>query len=748
MESHKYISLTHSFTKHPSHFFFPSHIAHRIASTSHTHSHSISSCLAAMAGTEAADVVKTMVRELLEGAEVPPRRLQDAVAALLGTRLPEATVAAFLTALQLRHPLPTPTVLRACAEAMLLHAVPLPLPPSAADGPPLVDIVGTGGDGLDAFNVSTAAGLVMAACGARVAKHGNRSSSGAVGSADFLEALGARVRLDGPGTASVLEGCGFGFLFAQEFHPSMRRVAGARRAMGIRSIFNLLGPLTNPAQPACQVVGVADRALGPVFAQLLRARGARHALVVHSSDGLDELSPAAPTYAWEVRAGLEIEERLLDPQADFGLPPLSSLEAVCGGSAAARVAAFRRVLKGEPGPHRTFILLNAAAGLYVSGLVDTLREGVTRAAAALDSGAANALVVHYVALTKTVSSSSLEQPSTRDSVDTPSSPLPPRPSGDLDEERDVLGAGAKGTFNPGDQSSSSSDTAPAQGRARRSSNNAEPISPVRKGPPAVAALTRLLSDQRGSATPRGSLVPSSEDVAPVAGQHLQYTTAGGVRVTRTKVLIPDAALEVAELGEWLNTNLGGLMLSDYEQAGRYRKWVRGFSDPPLMLVGRHRDFTITALNDRGRVLLPALTVALHLNSTMETVDQKDNEITGVVAQPTGVFSEEERSKQASLFSVVRVIAGVFHAEEDDELGLQGAFGYDLTFQFEQTKLRLDRPEEQRDLVLFVPDSIFVWDQSTPDGYRYDYEFHVSSRMGKWSGDREPHVLEIGGEGEG
>jgi anthranilate phosphoribosyltransferase len=546
----------------------------------------------------------------------------------------------------------------------------------------------------------------MAACGARVAKHGNRSSSGAVGSADFLEALGAKIDLGPEGTASVLDGCGFAFLFAQSFHPAMRRVAAARKAIGIRSIFNLLGPLTNPAQPACQVIGVSDRSLGPIFAALLRARGARHALVVHSLDGLDEISPAAPTYCWEVRAGLEIEERLLDPKADFGLDPIASLDEVCGGTASARAAAFRRALQGNAGPLRTFIVINAAAGLYVSGLADSLKAAAVMAGEALDQGSANATLVGYLALSK----SAAQVQSAEEGDRVPASPSP-APGGaahvtntHADHANGVAGNGVVNGTNSG------------SGRGfhvRRSSQlqsyGSADVPPGNEG------------DQDRHPAPRDSIAYVMGSEKP---ERVSYTTAGGIRVTRTKVPVPDAALEIEELGEWLNTNLGAIMLSDYEQPGRYKKWARGFSDPPLMVVGQKRDFTITALNDRGRVLLPAITIALHMDKSIQDVEQADDEINGAVALPEGSFSEEERSKQPSLFSVVRVVSSVFKSAEDNELGLQGAFGYDLTFQFEDTKLRMDRPDHQRDIVLFVPDQIFVWDQTGPSGFRYEYEFSV------------------------
>lgn len=266
----------------------------------------------------------------------------------------------------------------------------------------VIDIVGTGGDGMDTFNVSTAAGIVMAACGLSCAKHGNRSASGSVGSADFracptppllalidpawcrklslahtphssfpcaaVEALGANINIDGAAVASAVKECGFGFLFAQMFHPSMKHVAPVRKEMGIKTIFNLLGPLTNPANPGLQVTGVGSKNLGPLFAELFRAKGTSRGMVVHSSDGLDEISPSAPTTAWVLENG-KIEEKTIDPST-FGLPN-HSLDLVQGGSAAERAALFREILaggkkrKGEGASHeatKDYIIANAASG--------------------------------------------------------------------------------------------------------------------------------------------------------------------------------------------------------------------------------------------------------------------------------------------------------------------------------------------------------------------------------------------------
>jgi anthranilate phosphoribosyltransferase len=236
-----------------------------------------------------------------------------------------------------------------------------------------MDIVGTGGDGLDTFNVSTAAGMVLAAAGVKCAKHGNRSASGSVGSADFLEALGCNIKLDGEQVAAAVDECGFGFLFAQMFHPAMRHVAPARKEIGVRTIFNLLGPLTNPAAPGLQVIGVGKKELGPLFAELFKLKGAKRAMIVHSAEGLDEISPAGKTFAWILDGG-KITEQEISP-ADFGVET-HKLELVQGGSAADRASIFREIVQGgapqasesaQVKATRDYIIINAAPAIYLAG---------------------------------------------------------------------------------------------------------------------------------------------------------------------------------------------------------------------------------------------------------------------------------------------------------------------------------------------------------------------------------------------
>ncbi len=252
-------------------------------------------------------------------------------------------------------------------------------------GDDVIDVVGTGGDGARTFNISTVSSLVVAAAGGRVAKHGNRGVTSTCGSADILEALGVAIDLPPEGVARSVRETGFGFMFAPLYHPAMKHAAGPRREIGVRTVFNVLGPLTNPAGATAQVTGVADDALVPTIAEVLRLLGTRRALVVHGRDGLDELSISAPTRVNELVDG-QIPEYELVPE-DVGLPRAPG-EAVRGGTVEANVRIARSVLAGEGGPPRDVVLLNAAAGLLVAGMVGSLSDGVRIAAEVVDSGAA------------------------------------------------------------------------------------------------------------------------------------------------------------------------------------------------------------------------------------------------------------------------------------------------------------------------------------------------------------------------
>lgn len=261
----------------------------------------------------------------------------------------------------------------------------------------LLDTCGTGGDGLGAFNVSTASAFVAAACGVTVAKHGNRAASSACGSADVLEALGTCLELTPEQVASCLAEVGVGFMFAPAFHPAMRFAAGPRRELGIRTVFNLLGPLTNPAGAQHQVLGVAHNGLAETMALALLRLGCRHALVVHGEDGLDELSIAGVTQVWEVKDGA-VSSFQVAPE-DVGLER-SSLASVAGGTPQENAEKLRGVLEGGRGPLRDFVLLNTGAALVASDKAADLAHGVRLAAAGIDSGDALGRLERFVAMTK------------------------------------------------------------------------------------------------------------------------------------------------------------------------------------------------------------------------------------------------------------------------------------------------------------------------------------------------------------
>ena len=249
----------------------------------------------------------------------------------------------------------------------------------------LVDSVGTGGDGLNTFNISTAAAFVAAGAGLKVAKHGNRAASGTCGSADVLEELGVRIELPPEDVERCIRESGIGFMFAQAFHPAMRHAGPVRREIGIRTVFNILGPLTNPAGAQSMLVGVAFPELGEKMAAVLGLLDTHHSLVVHGAGGLDEMTLSGDTSIWEVSGGKVTDWTL--SVADTGLPE-TPIEAVRGGDKAANAQTMRALLSGEGGPVRDYVLLNSAGVLLVGDLATNIRDGVQMAAQTIDSGAA------------------------------------------------------------------------------------------------------------------------------------------------------------------------------------------------------------------------------------------------------------------------------------------------------------------------------------------------------------------------
>ena len=301
-------------------------------------------------------------------------------------RARQAQVAGLLAGLAMKGERPAEIV--GFARGMRDRAVRLPTAP-----PDCVDLCGTGGDNSGSFNISSAAAVVVAACGVPVAKHGNRAVSSRCGSADVFEALGVDIAAPPPVAASCLHEAGIAFLFAPTFHPSMRRVAEVRRELGVRTAFNLLGPLTNPAAPRYQLVGVPRPEFTELIARALALLGSERAWVVHGADGLDEISTTGYTKVSECRAG-KVNTFYLHP-ADVGVPKALRNE-LAGGDAADNAQIIQDVFAGTPGPARDIVVLNAGAVLFLSGRADRLRDGLATAAGAIDAGAAGATLARLV----------------------------------------------------------------------------------------------------------------------------------------------------------------------------------------------------------------------------------------------------------------------------------------------------------------------------------------------------------------
>ena len=323
-------------------------------------------------------MIQQAIARLLDGHDLEPAEARAAMDEIMSGEATPSQTAGFLVALRAKGE--TADEIVGCAEAMRAHVV--PVKPERDD---LVDTAGTGGDGARTLNISTAAALVAAAAGAGVAKHGNRAVSSASGSADVLEALGFELELEPDRIAQSIDELGFGFIFAPAHHPGFRHAAPVRRELGVRTVFNVLGPLTNPAGARAQIVGVYSPELAPVIAEVLQRLGTRRAFVVHGAGGIDELSPAGPNLVYEVANGL-VRERTIDP-LELGVARCAPAD-LGGGAPEENAAAIRRVLDGEPGPHRDAVLLNAAGAIAAAGHADDLAGGLAIAAEAVDSGAA------------------------------------------------------------------------------------------------------------------------------------------------------------------------------------------------------------------------------------------------------------------------------------------------------------------------------------------------------------------------
>ncbi len=331
-----------------------------------------------------------LLGKLIRGEALTFAEMASAMDGIMEGKWTPAQIAGFLIALRIKGE--TPEEIAAAAQTLRSKAVTVPVA-----RPDVIDTCGTGGDHSGTFNISTAAAIVAAAAGAAVAKHGNRAISSKCGSANVLQELGVNLELTPEQVGACVDQVGIGFLFAPKLHPAMQHVGGPRQELGQRTIFNLMGPLLNPARAKRQVIGVFDVKLTRVLAEVLQRLGSEQVLVVAGTDGIDEISLCAPTEAAHLKDGT-IRGTRINPQ-DFGFA-LAKKEDLLGGDAPQNAAILREIFGGLKGPKRDVTVLNAAAALQVSGLAANLKEGVAKAAAAVDSGAAKAKLEKWVEFSK------------------------------------------------------------------------------------------------------------------------------------------------------------------------------------------------------------------------------------------------------------------------------------------------------------------------------------------------------------
>ena len=336
-----------------------------------------------------------MIREaidlLVSGKSLAMEQATAVMEEIMDGEATPAQFGAFVTALRLKGE--TVHEIAGMARAMREKAVPVEV------SGPVVDTCGTGGDASMTFNISTTAAFVVAASGLKVAKHGNRGMSSGCGSADVLDALGVKIDLGPREVAKCLDEVGIGFMFAPVFHPAMKYAAPPRREIGIRTVFNILGPLTNPAGAQAQLLGVAEESLALKMAEVLGLLGCTHALVVHGQDGLDEVTLGAPTMVCEL-TGDEVTRYVIDPE-EFGFPRVS-MTTLRGGPPNESADIVRRVLRGEPGPQRDVVVLNAAAALVAGDKAENLEHGLPIATEAIDSGRALRILNELAALSQSL----------------------------------------------------------------------------------------------------------------------------------------------------------------------------------------------------------------------------------------------------------------------------------------------------------------------------------------------------------
>lgn len=324
-------------------------------------------------------MISELIQKMIDRIDLTEQEARSAMEEIMAGRATEAQIGAFLIALRMKGE--TAPELIGFARVMRERAEPL----WEGEALAVLDTAGTGGDRSGTFNISTAAAFVAAAAGVRVAKHGNRSASSRCGSADVMEALGIDIQMPVDRLRTAIKDVGIGFLFAQRFHTSMKHVMPARTQLKVRTVFNILGPLANPASACFQVVGVSSPDIMELMGNALCGLGLRHAFVVHGANGLDEVSIASRTYVVELRDG-ELRQFLMTPE-DFGITP-ANIEAILGGNAAENAKIIESIFRGERGARRDVVLLNAAPALVAGGAAKSWKEGVRLAAESIDSGAA------------------------------------------------------------------------------------------------------------------------------------------------------------------------------------------------------------------------------------------------------------------------------------------------------------------------------------------------------------------------
>jgi len=335
-------------------------------------------------------MIKEAIQALVSGQSLTMEEAASVMEEIMEGEVTPAQFGAFVTALRLKGE--TVDEIAGLANVMRAKAV------RVITDEPVIDVVGTGGDGFNTFNISTATAFVVAGAGLKVAKHGNRAMSSQCGSADVLEALGVKLELTAEQVQRCLEEVGIGFMFAPAFHPAMKYAAAPRREVGIRTVFNILGPLTNPAGAEAYMLGVAEGSLVEKMALVLQSLGCNHALVVHGEDGLDEITLTTKTQVCELKDG-RINSYVISPES-FGLSGVSSLEKLRGGTVDENATMLRKILAGAPGPRRDVVLMNASAALVAGDRVPSLQQGIGLAREAIDNGKALAKLEQLIELSQ------------------------------------------------------------------------------------------------------------------------------------------------------------------------------------------------------------------------------------------------------------------------------------------------------------------------------------------------------------